>query len=149
MFELAQYVPWLLNRAGRSVSDAFSDELSAFGVTLPMWRVMASLRGSGPQRLGELSSLTAIETSTLSRLLGQMQQKGLVRRARSRGDARAIAVSLTRRAAVLTDRIVPLALRYEQAAVRGMSDAEVAILKRLLAQIHENLGVLMHDKSAD
>lgn len=149
MFELAQYVPWLLNRAGRSVSDAFSDELAAFGVTLPMWRVMASLRSAGPQRLGELSSLTAIETSTLSRLLVQMQQKGLVRRARSRGDARAIAVSLTRRAAALTDRIVPLALRYEQTAVRGMSDAEVAILKRLLAQIHENLGVLMHDKSAD
>jgi len=149
VFELAQYVPWLLNRAGRSVSDAFSDELAAFGVTLPMWRVMASLRSAGPQRLGELSSLTAIETSTLSRLLVQMQQKGLVRRARSRGDARAIAVSLTRRAAALTDRIVPLALRYEQTAVRGMSDAEVAILKRLLAQIHENLGVLMHDKSAD
>jgi len=149
VFELAQYVPWLLNRAARSVSDAFSRELATFGVTLPMWRVMASLRGAGPQRLGELSSLTAIETSTLSRLLVQMQQKGLVRRARSRGDARAIAVSLTRRAAALTDRIVPLALRYEQTAVRGMSDAEVAILKRLLAQIHENLGVLMHDKSAD
>jgi hypothetical protein len=30
-----------------------------------------------------------------------------------------------------------------------MSDAEVAILKRLLAQMHENLGVLMQDKSAD
>lgn len=149
MLDLAQYVPWLLNRAARSVADAFSRELAALGVTLPMWRVMASLRRAGPQRLGELSSLTAIETSTLSRLLGQMQQRGLVRRARSHGDARAIAVSLTRRAAALTERIVPLALRYEQAAVRGMSDSEIAILKRLLAQIDENLGVLMHDKSAD
>lgn len=148
MLDLGQYVPYLLNRAGRRVADAFTRELGAFRLTLPMWRVMASLRSAGPQRLGELSELTAIEASTLSRLLGQMQDKGLVRRARSRGDARAIEVSLTRRAAALTDRIVPLALRYEQVALAGMSDAEVAILKRLLAQIHRNLGDLMHDKPA-
>jgi len=148
VLDLAQYVPYLLNRAGRRVADAFTRELGAFGVTLPMWRVMASLRSAGPQRLGDLSELTAIEASTLSRLLGQMQEKGLVRRARSRGDARAITVSLTRRAAALTDRIVPLALRYEQVALAGMSDAEVAILKRLLAQMHENLCDLMHDKPA-
>jgi len=149
VLELAQYVPYLLNRAGRRVSDAFTRELGVFGVTLPMWRVMASLRSEGPQRLGDLSVLTAIEASTLSRLLGQMHERGLVRRARSRGDARAITVSLTRGAAALTDRIVPLALRYEQMALAGMSDAEVAILKRLLAQMHENLIGLMHDKPAD
>jgi len=149
VLDLAQYVPYLLNRAGRRVADAFTRELAGFGITLPMWRVMASLRSDGPQRLGALSELTAIETSTLSRLLGQMQRKRLVRRARSRGDARAIVVSLTRHAAALTERIVPLALRYERVALDGMSDAEVAILKRLLAQMHENLGVLMQDKSAD
>jgi DNA-binding MarR family transcriptional regulator len=146
--DLRQYVPYLLNRAAHRVADAFTRELAAFGLTLPMWRVMASLHSAGPQRLGELSKLTTIEPSTLSRLVGQMQEKGLVRRARSSGDARAVALSLTRRAAALTDRIVPLALRYEQAALHGMSDAEVAILKRLLAQMHENLAGLMHDKSA-
>ena len=149
VLDLRQYVPYLLNRAAHRVADAFARELAAFGLTLPMWRVMASLRSAGPQRLGELSKLTTIETSTLSRLVGQMQDKGLVRRTRSSGDARAVALSLTRRAAALTDRIVPLALRYEQAALRGMSDAEVAILKRLLAQMHENFAGLMHDKSAD
>lgn len=149
MLVLRQYVPYLLNRAGRSVAEAFTRELAAFDLTLPMWRVMASLRSEGPQRLGDLSELTAIEASTLSRLVGQMQERALVWRVRSRGDARAVTVSLTRRAAALTDRIVPLALGYEQAALRGMSDAEIAILKRLLAQIHGNLRALMHDKPAD
>jgi DNA-binding MarR family transcriptional regulator len=148
VLDLGQYVPYLLNRAGRRVADAFTRELGGFGVTLPMWRVMTSLRSEGPQRLGDLSELTAIEASTLSRLLGQMETKGLVRRARSRGDARAITVSLTPRAAALTGRIVPLALRYEQVALAGMSDAEVAILKRLLTQMHRNLADLMHDKPA-
>src|SRR5690606_39298370 len=80
VLDLAQYVPYLLNRAGRRVADAFTRELGGFGVTLPMWRVMASLRSEGPQRLGDLSELTAIAASTLSRLLGQMQEKGPVRR---------------------------------------------------------------------
>ena len=148
MLDLGQYVPYLLNRAGRRVADAFTRELGGFGVTLPMWRVMTSLRSEGPQRRGDLSDLTAIEASTLSRLLGQMEASGLVRRARSRGDARAITVSLTRRAAALTGRIVPLALRYEQAALAGMSDAEVAILKRLLGRMQENVAGWREDKRA-
>lgn len=139
VIDLRQYVPYLLDRAGHALAESFAHRLAEFGVTLPMWRVMASLRSEGPQRLRDLSDLTAIEMSTLSRLVGQMQGRALVRRVRSRGDARAVTVSLTRRAATLTDRIVPLALACEQAALRGMSDAEVALLKRLLAQAHGNL----------
>lgn len=139
MFDLWQFVPYLLNRAGHRVVDAFSIELEPFGLTLPMWRVMASLRNDGPQRLGDLSRLTTIELSTLSRLVGQMQDKGLVRRERCDNDARAVNVSLTPAAAALTDRLIPVALHYEQVALRGMSDAEVAILKRLLLQLYDNL----------
>lgn len=149
MFELSQYVPYLLHRAGRRLADALTPELARHDVALPMWRVLTALRNEGPRRLGALSRLVAIEVSTLSRLAAQMEEKDLVRRTRDGGDARAVTVSLTQRGLALTERTVPSALDCEQRALRGMSDAEVAILKRLLSQIHENLEDLMQNKSQD
>lgn len=140
MFDLWQFVPYLLNRAGHRIADVFAPVLAEFDLTLPMWRVMASLRNDGPQRLGDLSQLTTIEVSTLSRLVGQMQERGLLSRERSGRDARAVTVSLTAEGEAITDRLIPAALHYERIALRGMSEAEVALLKRLLLQVYENMG---------
>jgi hypothetical protein len=38
MFNLASYLPYLINRAGVRLAEAFGAELEAHGVTLPMWR---------------------------------------------------------------------------------------------------------------
>ncbi len=139
MFDLWQFLPYLLNRAGHRIAEAFTGALAEFGLTLPMWRVMAALHNEGPRRLGELSRLTTIELSTLSRLVGQMQEKGLLSRQRCGRDARAVTVSLTPEGKATTERIIPAALHYERIAMRGLSEAEVALLRRLLLQIFENM----------
>lgn len=147
--DLGQYVPYLLNRAARRIADTFGRELAAHGLALPAWRVMAALRSTGAQNLGTLSALTSIEVSTLSRLLAQMERQGLVVRARNRADARALRVAPTPRARALTDRLIPRALAIERAALQGMSDAEVALLKRLLVQLDANVDALTHRKWVD
>ena len=88
MFDLAVYLPYLINRAGAALADSFSDQLLAHGITLSMWRVIAALHHKDAQRVGELAEMTSIEISTLSRLLGAMDRRGLVRRQRSPQDAR-------------------------------------------------------------
>lgn len=139
MFDLWQFVPYLLNRAGRRIAEVYSAELDPVGVSLTMWRVMATLHNDGPQRLNDLSRLTTIEQSTLSRLIGQMQEQGLVVRERSGTDARAVSVALTEKGTTVTEGLIPLALRYEAEALKGMSAAEVAELKRLLLLFYDNL----------
>ncbi|HYM31681.1 MAG TPA: MarR family transcriptional regulator, partial [Candidatus Cybelea sp.] len=106
MFDLSRYLPYLLNRAGSHVAAAFTREVRGQGITLPVWRVLAALNHRNGQRLGELSEMTAIEVSTLSRVLDLMQGKGLV--ARKPGpDARSISVQLTAAGRAATRRIVP------------------------------------------
>src|SRR5208282_6365190 len=80
MFDLASYLPYLVNRIGVRLAGAFGKELAAYGITLPMWRVLAALRHRGSQRVGRLAAATSIEVSTLSRLLAGMDRRGLVRR---------------------------------------------------------------------
>jgi DNA-binding MarR family transcriptional regulator len=137
--DLQDFLPYLLNRAGLRIGLMFSRDIEPFGVTLPMWRVMIELRHNGDHRLGELSERTSIDISTLSRLLVAMQRKQLVVRSRSGIDGRALSLALTGRGLELTQRIVPLARRYEELAMRGLSEKDVVALKRLLRTVHCNL----------
>lgn len=138
-FQLGDYVPYLLNRAGVSMANTLSRELDRFGITLPMWRVMAALLDEGEQRLGDLARLTAIELSTLSRIAAAMEGKGVVTRRRSGQDARAVLIALTPDGRAKAESIVPLALDLENTAVAGMSGEEIRILKGLLHVLYGNV----------
>ncbi|MGE4281231.1 MAG: MarR family winged helix-turn-helix transcriptional regulator [Magnetospirillum sp.] len=122
-----------------SISNTFSRELDRFGITLPMWRVMSALLDEGEQRLGDLSRITAIELSTLSRITASMDRAGLVNRRRSGEDARAVLITLSKEGRRMAEAIVPKALQWESAAIAGMSEDEVRTLKGLLQRIYGNV----------
>jgi MarR family transcriptional regulator, organic hydroperoxide resistance regulator len=145
MFDLGQYLPYLINRAGARLAVAFGQELRRHGVTLQEWRVMAALAAQGAQRLSDLAALTSIELSTLSRLIGRMQRSGLLSRDRANGDRREISLKLTAKGTRLTRTIILTAKQYERLSLRGISKAEEAQLKRLLVQVYANIGTLPAD----
>jgi DNA-binding MarR family transcriptional regulator len=145
MFDLGQYLPYLINRAGARLAVAFGQELRRHGVTLQEWRVMAALAAQGAQRLSDLAALTSIELSTLSRLIGRMQRSGLLSRDRANGDRREISLKLTAKGTRLTRTIILTAKQYERLSLRGISKTEEAQLKRLLVQVYANIGTLPAD----
>jgi len=142
MFDLGRFLPYLLNRAGARIATAFGGDVARYGVTLQMWRVLAALWHSGAQRLGDLAELTSIEVSTLSRLVGGMEAKGLVTRVRSDQDARVVTIDLTDDGRETTRRIIPLALHYEAVALDGLTGAEAEQLKELLRRVYANMAKL-------
>ena len=139
MFDLARYLPYLINRTGAKLALAFGRELVRFGVTLQEWRVLAALAAHDGQRLSDLAALTSIDVSTLSRLVDRMRRKGLLARARANGDGRAVRLALTDAGRQRTRAIVPEARRYERLALRGIAPADARSLKRLLARVYRNL----------
>ena len=90
MGPLDGYLPYLLNRAGARIATAFSEEVRPLGATLQTWRVLAALHERDGRRMGDLSETTSIEVSTLTRLVDDMEKKGLVARRRDAADARAV-----------------------------------------------------------
>jgi DNA-binding MarR family transcriptional regulator len=142
-FDLSDYLPYLLNRAGSRIATAFTSEVRGHGITLPMWRAMAALYDHGEGvRVSWLSERTSIEVSTLSRVLDGLEGKKLVRRRRVAEDARAVHVELTAAGAKLTKRIIPLARRYEEVALAGLSKGEARALKALLVRLYDNMAAL-------
>lgn len=142
MGPLDSYLPYLLNRAGARIATAFGEEVRPLGASLQMWRVLAALRERDGRRMGDLSSTTSIEVSTLTRLVDQMEKKGLVERRRDTGDARVVTLHVTAAGKRLTRRILPIAERYEQVALKGFAPIEVQVLRAALRRLYANMDEL-------
>lgn len=142
-FDLTRYLPYLVNRTGVRIATAFSEELRAHAITLPMWRVLAALDHADGQRISDLAALTSIDVSTLSRILDAMQEKGLVERRRGNGgDARVVTVHETEAGHALTGKLIPRARYYEEMALRGFTVEETEALKAMLVRVYRNIAAL-------
>jgi len=139
LYTLTKSLPYLLNRVGVQMGDLFSRRIAGFGVTLPMYRVMAALWEKGDQRLGDLAAMTTIEISTLSRLVGEMKRRGLVSRSRLKDNGRTVAINLAPKGRVLVEELMPIAIHFEEVAVRNFPSRNISDLKTVLEEIYESL----------
>ena len=142
MGPLDGYLPYLLNRAGARIAEAFGKEVRPLGATLQTWRVLAALRERDGRRMGDLSQTTSIEVSTLTRLVDSMEAKGLVARRHAAADARVVALHVTAAGRRLTQRLLPVAERYERVALQGFEAREAEALKAALRRLYANMDAL-------
>jgi MarR family transcriptional regulator, organic hydroperoxide resistance regulator len=139
-FDLSDYLPYLLNRVGAAMVVRFSeDALERHDLSISMWRVLAALAHLGAQRQIDVSELTSIDVSTLSRLVSRLVRMGLVTRKRSTRSNREVTLDLTSKAHRLMAELLPIARRLEHTATRAMTAHEVRAVKRLLARMFGNL----------
>lgn len=59
------------------------------------WRTISLLREHGPQRVGDLASLSRVSQPGMTRLVAQMADAGLLERQTASDDSRATVVSVT------------------------------------------------------
>src|ERR1700742_3973804 len=78
-FDLLNYVPYLLNRAAVGMVKSFARDLKQFGLDIQTWLILSALFSHAECKFGELSRITSIEVSTLSRIVTRLQQEGLLR----------------------------------------------------------------------
>jgi DNA-binding MarR family transcriptional regulator len=137
---LSDYLPYLVNRLGTALVVRFSEEaLARHDLSISMWRVLVAASHAGPQRQIDLSELTSIDVSTLSRIVTRLVHMGLLTRARSVNSNREVTVALTTRATELMGELVPIARRLEREAIAGLSAAELATTRSSLRRMYQSL----------
>ena len=139
MFDLANYLPYLINRTGVRVAAKFARDVRPRDISVQDWRVLASLTFYGPQRMSDLAERTSIDRTTLSRLVARMQSSGLLRRERTEDDGREVRIVMSAQGEAAARAIIPLAQRYEDVALEGFSPEETTALKAMLHRVYANL----------
>ncbi|MCX7313863.1 MAG: MarR family winged helix-turn-helix transcriptional regulator [Hyphomicrobiales bacterium] len=138
--DLSNYLPYLINRVGFALVENFTAaaDLKKSGLTIDMWRVLAALSNRGEQRQVDLSGMTSIDVSTMSRLVSRLVRLGCVTRSRSEKSSREVVVAITPKGRALMQRLIPIARELERTASAGLSAKELAVAKSLLARMYKN-----------
>jgi DNA-binding MarR family transcriptional regulator len=142
MYRLTASLPYLLNRLGVRMGMLFSQKIAAYGLTLPMYRVLAALRERPDQKLSSLAEMTTTELSTMSRLIGQMVAMKLVTRKRLPDNERVVEINLTRSGRELVEKLVLEAQHYEDVAISRMRPEDIDHFKSSLIAMYETLDIL-------
>src|SRR4051794_4153706 len=82
------YLLYLLARASHVVSTEFHEQLRRRGISVPVWRVLASLIGSTGETVTGLAEVCLLQQPTMTKLLDRMVRDGLVKRSQDTRDRR-------------------------------------------------------------
>ena len=141
-FVIEESLGYLVNRAARAFANRLSAELRPFDVGTGQWAVLMHLWSHDGMTQAQLARRVAIEQPTMVRTIDRLERDGLVTRTPDPEDGRAIRITLTERGSALRDQLVPLADGVNRRATAGLSQEEVATLRRLLARIAAEAGTL-------
>ena len=128
-----------LYAASRAVIRPYHPFLSAPHLTHTQYIAMMALWERSPQSVKELCRKLYLDTGTLTPLLKALEQKGLVRRARSEKDERSVLVSLTEAGE---------ALRERAQSVPAQVGACIPLEPRRAMQLYELLYELLNNMEA-
>ena len=139
MFDLEHHPFFWMTQAIAARDAALNGELRGAGLRVPEWRVLASLRARKRLSMRELSDLSSIDRTTLSRTVDRMHKTGWVARLADSEDLRVTRLTLTSAGVRLFDRIWPAVERLNQAAIAGLPAGAVDMLSWSLQKMKSNL----------
>lgn len=128
----------LVSRTAKTLSRAFDDALVAAGGSTSTWLVLLALASGEHRTQGALADAVGVRQPTLTHHLDSMERAGFVTREREPDNRRVQRVVVTEAGQQLFLRLRRAAGSFDGRLRAGLDDAEVAELRRLLAQLTEN-----------
>lgn len=137
MLYLENQLCFPLYAASRLTNQLYAPLLKELDITYPQYLVLLVLWQKGSQKVTDISSQLYLDTGTLTPLLKRMEEKGLVRRTRSKEDERAVKIDLTDAGSALREKAlcVPMQLIASFQEGGNLSMEEVVAFKKTLDKI--------------
>jgi len=111
--QLDRSIIHLLHRAGQCAGDIFAHEIAGGDLTPRQYAVLLVIsKNDGISQTG-LVNQTGVDRSTLADIMRRMQKKGLVKRTRTKTDARTYAVGLTAKGKKVLAKSAPAAKKAD------------------------------------
>ncbi len=137
---LSEFLPYRCTRLAERISHSLSRIYTReFDVSIPQWRILATLAEGGELQAREIGARTSMDKVRVSRAVSGLVERGLLQRRRCERDSRSSQLSLTAAGARLYRRIAPRALEWEQRLVAELDAGERRALFHVLGKLEHRL----------
>ena len=119
------------NRLLPQMESLFQDQ----ELTFSQWTTLVALQDGRITTPGDLAHNICHDAGSLTRLVDQMVERGLVTRSRNDDDRRVVTLSLTARGRDLVERLAPKVMQFWNGLLSGFTHQEVDMLIGLLTRL--------------
>ena len=125
----------LLHRACQVADGLFNEEAGPTGLTTRQFAVLTAVAENQDISQTGLVQVTGIDRSTIAEIVKRLLKRGLIKRRRTRIDARTYAVRLTDEGEALLTSVRPAAVRAEERLAAALDKPCLSDLNQALAQL--------------
>jgi DNA-binding MarR family transcriptional regulator len=133
-------LPYALHRftiaLARAKDQAFERDL---GLSSADWRILITIGAFAPLSTKQLSGLSQIDKSTVSRTTASLAQRNLVARKVDNGDQRLVVLKLSPRGHTLCDIVARSIARWDDLLLQALSKQQLATLHNILKVLPDQL----------
>jgi DNA-binding MarR family transcriptional regulator len=133
-----EYLFYLLVQAARRRETIMAEAMKGVGLSLARWGALAVIDRLGACAMHELSLLTAIDRTTLTRTVDQLVSDGLVERRPHRTDRRLILLGLTPHGSEVVAHGHAIARSHHDKALAGIPEQDLHVCVRVLQRVVDN-----------
>ena len=133
-------LPAFLMRAREAVMTRVRPVLRAYDMTEPQWRVLRTLASVEQLEVTQLAEMVFLLPSSLSRILKDLTERGLIQRRTSAADLRKGLVSISDRGMALIEAATPEAAKVNAEIEKLFGRERMGRLERLLQELEQAVG---------
>ncbi len=141
-FVLSKFTPYRIVALGDKFAHALSDEYARDGITIAEWRVLAVVGGGGQGQppcggiaARDVVSQTPMDKMAVSRAIATLEAKTLIERSADPKDRRISRITLTGEGRNIFEKVVAIALRFEERLLAGLSEHERRLFLELFDRV--------------
>jgi homoprotocatechuate degradation regulator HpaR len=142
MREFSRSLPMSLLRAREAVMRQFRPSLRHHGLTEQQWRILRALSSVEMIEVTELARLAFLLGPSLSRILRDLEARGLIERRSAETDLRRAVVSISPKGLKLIEMVAPTSEAIYAAITKRYGVRKLAELQAMLGALEDSLAGL-------
>jgi DNA-binding MarR family transcriptional regulator len=135
---LTDSIGFQISNTGRKLSQLLSLQFQPHGLTSEQWAVLYSLCEEEGITQRMLAVRTEKDPTNVTRILDQLERKGLVRREPNREDRRSFMLTATQQGRELAAGLAPIERHIDGALVAGIEPEQLEAFRAVMAQVNRN-----------
>jgi DNA-binding MarR family transcriptional regulator len=139
-YGMSNSVGYLIRRSSNLLMPQMEALFASESLTFSQWTVLMALREWGQSTAADLARNICHDAGSLTRILDELEERGLITRARSETDRRVVALTLTTKGLSMVETLLPRVVEFWNGLLSGFSHLEIKALVKLLGRLVDAAG---------
>jgi DNA-binding MarR family transcriptional regulator len=128
-------VGYMVRRTSNMVLPQMEAMFGDADITFSQWMVLMTLREWGQSTAAEIARNICHDAGSLTRMIDQLEERGLITRLRSEADRRVVMLTPTPKGAALVESVLPQVVDFWNKLLGGFNQDEIKTLIKLLSRL--------------